>query len=481
MHATISLKTTKEAHMNTDIVEHTIEQLKSIFCPSSVDSLASESQLIQRSSSKLCPMAFLMVMVVEMSLVGTQSLVTMCELMKLNGGLRMTAQALSLRLDKPTTVRFLKLAYSRVLALKFPFLQLSLKQEGLLGKFSNIYLEDSTSCSLHERVAGSFKSSGGGDSSKAGYKIHTIWNATRSCIHKLTVTPGNHVDQAQAFDIVPDLKQGDLVIRDLGYFSTTCFEAIGKAGAFFLSRLKAKLNVYTSEGEKIEDLPGYIDRHIGDSLMFELNIRLGSVVKLPVRLVAYRVPQSVYDQRIRKTRRREQKSGKTLSKAVKKRAKYTILITNLPVSLASSELLPTLYKLRWQIELLFKSFKGAFEVDMIKGQSKHRVECFIVAKLISILVTSAIFSALSTEVDIMHNKELSYAKFAKWVLATRYLRVLSQGETAYWVRKIGDLDTLAMCKKARSRKTSRELLILEASYSEIFPNAITNQELKLIA
>ncbi len=292
--------------MNKSIVQHAVDQLKNLFQEDSAYQLAHESKLIQRSTNKLNPMAFLMVMIIEMSLVGTYSLTAMCELLMLHGSLRMTGQALSQRLDRASTVRFLKASYNKVLGLKLLSVNIQLKQEGILGRFQNIYLEDSTFCSLHEKVAGAFKGCGG-SSSKAGYKIHTIWNVARNCVEQLLISAGNRSDQSQAFGIIRLLKRGDLVLRDLGYFSLPCFREIAAKGAYFLSRLKSKVKVYTLDGVLIEDLARYVEQKIHDSATLELDVLLGIKERLRVRLVAHKVPQSVYDQRVRKLRRKAQK------------------------------------------------------------------------------------------------------------------------------------------------------------------------------
>lgn len=467
--------------MKNPILEQVINQFNNFFSAEKIDVLSRESSLLKRSNGKFNPFAFLMMMIIDLSSVGSLCLREMCDLMVGYGGVRITPQALSLRLGLPSTLRFLKLVYAAVLEDKLFKISFQLKEEGIMGRFVNVYLEDSTSCKLHEKVSNSYKGCGG-SSSRAGYKIHTVWNAAKNCINKLTITPSYRSDQSQAFNILPTLKTGDLVLRDLGYFSIPCFREVHDIGAYFVSRLKPNVNLYTVDGKPIDDIGKFVDKVSFNSGVVEVNVLLGCKEKLPVRLIAHRVPQSTYDQRMRKIRRKEQKSGNTVSKKTKAFNKYNFFITNVPrEKLANDEVL-TVYKLRWQIELLFKSFKGDLHVDMLKGQSETRVDCYIVSKLIVIMLTATLYGYLSFEIFIEHGRELSFFKFLRWVLSQKYFIILFKpGDLRYSVQKMKEIDIMQLCKQKRSRMTSRELLELEVIYSEIFPDTFDIQPLKTLA
>jgi hypothetical protein len=48
-----------------------------------------------------------------------------------------------------------------------------------------------------------------------------------------------------------------------------------------------------------------------------------------------------------------------------------------------------LYSLRWQIEILFKTWKSFFEIDECKNIKKERLECHLYGQLIGILICSS--------------------------------------------------------------------------------------------
>ena len=196
----------------------------------------------------------------------------------------MTAQALSQRLGNKRTVAFLKSCYTRIFQKRIGPLTTSLGHKGILSRFGKVLIEDSTSCELHEKLEGAYKGSGG-SASKAGYKIHTLWNGTTSDVHSLRITPGNVPDQAEADYIVSELEKGDLTIRDLGYYSVPVFGDIHEKGAYFLSRFKFAVKVYNMDGTPIENLPKHIEKALGDRPIVELQVRIGAKDKFPVRLI----------------------------------------------------------------------------------------------------------------------------------------------------------------------------------------------------
>ncbi len=157
-------------------------------------------------------------------------------------------------------------------------------------------------------------------------------------------------------------------------------------------------------------------------------------------------------------------------------------MTNIPEeSLAATEM-ATLYKLRWEIELVFKSFKSNFQVDIIKGHSKNRVECFIISKLIAIMVTAVLFAHFFLDVAVSHQRELSFTKFIGWIFVHRYLMILFQPEKLeYEVSQMINMNILSLCKQKRSRETTRELLERAATYADLYPKSLDLQSLTPLA
>ena len=321
-----------------------------------------------------------------------------------------------------------------------------------------------------------------GDGCKAGYKIHLVWEAISGSIQNLSITGSNVTDQSTAWNTLKLLQKDDLVIRDLGYFSTSIFSRINKQGAFFLSRFKQRVNVYTLEGEKIDNLPKYIDQKYPHSSVIELNVLIGSNEKSPVRLIAYRVPEKVMAQRLRKKKGIARTARRTLSKESKSYCKFTFLITNVPEDIWPAEILGIVYKLRWQIELVFKSWKSLANIDLIKGKSENRAHCFILGRLIAVLIITMFFSCIKRYVEGEWSRELSLHKFMLWVLQDqRFLLIACPLDfERELLRKINE-SILDLCKQRRSRATTQDALEIVADLNIVYIEDVYDSPLRKIA
>lgn len=73
----------------------------------------------------------------------------------------------------------------------------------------------------------------------------------------------------------------------------------------------------------------------------------------------------------------------------KRLSAMNVYITNAPPEDVQPEHVHDLYSLRWQIELLFKTWKSFFQIDHCKEIKKERLECHLYGQLIAILLCSS--------------------------------------------------------------------------------------------
>jgi len=179
------------------------------------------------------------------------------------------------------------------------------------------------------------------------------------------------------------LAPGALYLADLGYFSLERLRQIDQQDAFFLLRLKAQTAVFDANGRRWDDVTALLAKE-GD--VIDLPVTLGVTQRLPVRLLAVRVPQEVADQRRRKLRAAAREKGQAVSERRLALAGWTILITNAsPEELSVAEAV-VVARARWQIELLFKLWKSHGRIDESRSAKPWRVLCDVYAKLLAMVV-----------------------------------------------------------------------------------------------
>jgi transposase len=115
-------------------------------------------------------------------------------------------------------------------------------------------------------------------------------------------------------------------------------------------------------------------------------VLIGEKQLLPVRLILRLVPDEVYEKRIRAKEKENRKKGGKISDETKIRLRFNLYITN-----AAEEALPasdvfSLYRLRWQVELMFKIWKSVFKIDKLQKMKQARYLSLLYAKLLLIVI-----------------------------------------------------------------------------------------------
>src|SRR5262249_32319015 len=113
---------------------------------------------------------------------------------------------------------------------------------------------------------------------------------------------------------------------------------------------------------------------------------IGGEEPLSCRLLAVRCPEEVRQQRLRKLEERARDKGRAVSERQRRMCGWTVLVTNLPAGPLAIGGAWVLYRLRWQIELLFKLWKSHGRLNRSLGQRGERVLCEVLAKLLAMLV-----------------------------------------------------------------------------------------------
>lgn len=114
-------------------------------------------------------------------------------------------------------------------------------------------------------------------------------------------------------------------------------------------------------------------------------IHLGKQHRLPVRLIALRVPQEVAQARRKKLQREARDRGKRLSARRLALADWTLVITNAQSHLLTPAQALVLAKARWQIEVLFKLWKQDGALAGWCSQKPWAILCERYAKLIALV------------------------------------------------------------------------------------------------
>lgn len=247
------------------------------------------------------------------------------------------------------------------------------KQElNCLNQFTSVFIQDSTVEAFDKLLVESFPGSGG-SGSVASVKIDACIDLKQSESIGLKVKTGKQNDNLEK----PLAVSKSLVLRDLGYFDLTYLAKLHSDGAFFVSRVKCNTYLYTKDTETGAFLPldlTKLSKKMSENEQLDMGIWVGKKTKFPARLVLKKLSASVSAEKRRKLKTKAKTKIQDISEQQLTFCDFSLVITNISKDDFDATQVYDLYRIRWQIELFFKSWKSYLRLqDLDKKMKPHRV------------------------------------------------------------------------------------------------------------
>lgn len=253
--------------------------------------------------------------------------------------------------------------------------------------FRRIVVQDSTSLKLPARMHESFPASGNQKSHAAGMRIHASFDLVGRKFLGFAIRDACTPDQKHAAEGAIGHGEGDLLIRDLGYFSVAAFSKVLANGLRVITRYKLKVRLYEPESGEAVDLLELL--RSADTV--DKAVLAGKKDMYPLRLVAFKVPQKVEQSRRRAFRKTAKKKGQTPSKVSLELLGWQIYLTNCSQEELEPSQVRELYGQRWGIEILFKAFKTHMRFEQLPPYaSEIMIRCLVLAALLRITLTHTV-------------------------------------------------------------------------------------------
>ena len=335
----------------------------------------------------------------------------------LDVGVEVTPQGVDDRINAFSVV-FLRTIFSQALALfknKCP-LPLSVLQQ-----FSAINMVDSSTISLPENMAEEYPGCGR-IGAKAALKIQLVFDFLHGNLKQVELETGRDSDQGYR-EYLKVVEGGSLTIVDLGYFCLDAFWAIAEKSAYFLSRYFYPTGLLDELGKRI-DLARLLRKQTGECNEVQVKLGCRAQHQLPCRLIILRNPKQVTEKRRRRAKDHAEKRGTRLSQTYLFLLGWTLFVTNAPESMIRLKHVYDFYRMRWQIELIFKLWKSYCGLNSILGWRKERVLTELYAKMIAIIIVHFLLAPLRIPDEIWSDREVSNVRFQQ-VLA-RFARSFKQ-------------------------------------------------------
>lgn len=331
----------------------------------------------------------------------------------------------------------------------------------VLDAFKRVHIFDSSSWDIDSKLKHVLPGSGGG-ASQANCKLQVGYEYKSGSLGFFAITEGIKPDQTYSSCLVDFVDTGDLMMTDLGYFKLKVFEKLTAKGAYFLSKLLIGTTLLNAETLEKIDLSATLRRLIGITL--EINVIMGNDKNsVPCRLMGFRAPKQIADARRRKLLKEAQKKGRTPSKHHLALCDWILLVSNAPSKILPVTVVLSLYRFRWQIELIFKQLKSVLRIHCSNTAKEYRLQREILGKLIMAVIIHGIHSSVNASMWTIRKREISFDKLYKRIQERAFSLlqdILHNVVTAIkqFLREINRLAYSCIKTRQPSRKTTLELL-----------------------
>jgi hypothetical protein len=444
------------------------------FTTEQLNQLARETQFVQREG-KINGSLFFELIVFHSENLKAQSLNDMSVALKDDYDIQIRKQSLHDRFNH-YALAFLKEALEKLLHQQ---LELESTIFGNLKGFNRILIKDSTCFQIDASLAQYYGGSGGAGSD-ASVRIQFEYDLVSGRINDLSVNAFNQQDAKDSLQTIELTEPNDLIIRDLAYMGLQVLQTIELKKGYYLCRANPNVHIFQKkqqEYEKIDfvELTRYMKTHNIQCL--EKQVYLGSKEKLKTRLIVYLLPEEEYAKRMRKAKKYNKKKGrKSLSKEYKAKAALNLFITNAGRQQIPMDKVWDFYRLRWQIELIFKIWKSICSIEKVKKVKRHRLECYIYAKLILIVLSWQILWRTARNLFVNEGKALSFFKASKTLIGRKLadlqkIFIRAKGSIQVFMNQFYDLSkNNHLLEKRRKEPTSmqRMLICLDSEYMGIY-------------
>jgi hypothetical protein len=283
-----------------------------------------------------------------------------------------------------------------------------------LRPFGRVWLVDSSSWAVHEKLRAVLPGSGG-NASMANYKIQLAYDYKQGELRFLADTAGTVPDNRYTAHLPALVKKADLLLIDQGYFKLDTFQAIMAKGAYFLTRFRLGTTLQAAQTQAPFDLGTVLRRSSEAAVELSVHLGQGKQRTAPCRLVCLRVSEQVATERRRRVKDRARQKGRTVRAQQLAWCDWTLFLTNVPATWLPREMVRALYTLRWQIELLFKQLKSILRVHQSSTGNIHRLRCELYGKLLAAVWVHRLHAVANTARWQAARQEISIEKLYKRV------------------------------------------------------------------
>ncbi|HEU5090042.1 MAG TPA: transposase [Roseiflexaceae bacterium] len=262
--------------------------------------------------------------------------------------------------------------------------------------------------------------SGSGDD----LRLHLAFDLLAGRMVQVDITDRSGAEHLSRFAF----RQADILVADSGYgFRQQLFEAT-RQGAQAVVRVHLPTFPLQDEHAAAFDSLGWLKRQHASVVEHHAWYALDGQ-RLPVRIVASRLPPEKRAEQTARKRRKASKAGRRVTGDTLMLAGWLVVVTTLGAEWSASEVL-RLYRARWQIEVLFKRLKQHLKLKRLSGRTQEtrtaQVRAMVVAWVLVEITEEELRSLLP---DGQHDP---HAPASSWMMSLVSVQTLRAEVRGWW-------------------------------------------------
>ena len=229
------------------------------------------------------------------------------------------------------------------------------------------------------------------------WRIHYSVNLPSLGCDFFKVTPTKGPGTGESFRQFP-IRAGDYVLADRGYSTAAGIQHVAAAGAHLTVRVNTGSMPLTDPDGGVFELLKSVETlsEPGRIGVWRTRATARTGQPVPGRVCALRKTDEAIEVALKSLRRQASKKGRKLKPETLRFARYVILFTTYPPDRFPAAEVLEWYRLRWQVELVFKRFKSLAKLGHLPKYDDESAEAWLYGKLlVALLVEKIVRHALT--------------------------------------------------------------------------------------
>ena len=271
-------------------------------------------------------------------------------------------------------------------------------------------------------------------SSGTDWVIHASLDLGNLCLDGLEVTDAHSGETMARYPP----QANEIRVGDRGYAYARSMGPVLASGSGLVVRINwQSVPLQHQAGDKV-DLIAFLRSISPQQPVVEQEVWMQTPQgRFPLRLIVAMLPQEAADRARQRVRKVYRDKGKTPDARTLFAAGFTMVVSNLTPEPWPADQVLCLYRLRWQVELLFKRLKSLLHLDHLRAHDPQLTQAYLLGKLLAALLLDRLthqirshcpewFQSLARPVSVWRLTTLLYDTFRHQVRGELTLSKLLQ-------------------------------------------------------